>query len=129
VRLTTAFLAILFALNAAAADDLTALNDEFNDASTLSQWKRVTFVEGWNADQLELQNINTTRSGRMVMMPFTSTWFNDYRGELTFKEVQGDFVVTADVEATGRNGASPPSSAYSLAGLMIRAPRAITPAT
>lgn len=129
MRFATAFLASVLALSALAADDLTPLGDEFNDAATLSQWQRVYIVEGWDANQLETQSINTTRAGRMVMVPFTSTWFNDYRGELTFKEVQGDFVVTADVEATGKNGVSPPSSAFSLAGLMVRAPRQITPAT
>ncbi len=113
----------------AAADDLTPLSDEFNDAATLAQWKRVYAVEGWGANQLELQDINTTRAGRMVMMPYTSTWYNDYRGELTFKEVQGDFVVTTDVEASQRGGSGPPRSSYSLAGIMVRAPRAITPAT
>jgi hypothetical protein len=129
VRLTTALFIALLASSAAASDDLTSLSDEFNDASTLAQWQRVYVVEGWDANQLELQDINTTRAGRMVMMPFTSTWFNDYRGELTFKEVQGDFVVTADVEATARNGTGPPSSSFSLAGLMVRTPRQITPAT
>jgi hypothetical protein len=129
VRITTAVLIGLLATSAAASDDLAPLSDEFNDASTLSQWRQVYLVEGWDANQLELQDINTTRAGRMVMMPFTSTWFNDYRGVLTFKEVQGDFIVTADVEAARRSGSGAPSSAFSLAGLMIRAPRQITPAT
>ena len=88
-----AFLLALFPIALLAADDLAPLSDEFNDASTLPQWKRVYVVEGWPANQLEVQDINTTRPGRMVMIPFTSTWFNDYRGELTFKEVDGDFVV------------------------------------
>ena len=114
---------------AVAADDLTPLSDEFNDASTLSQWKRVYVVEGWPANQLEVQDINTTRPGHMVMIPFTSTWYNDYRGELTFKEVTGDFVVTTDVEATQRNGTGAPRSRFSLGGIMIRNPRQITPAT
>ncbi|HEX9501371.1 MAG TPA: hypothetical protein VGA10_06940, partial [Thermoanaerobaculia bacterium] len=114
---------------AMAADDLTPLSDEFNDASTLSQWKRVYVVEGWPANQLEVQDINTTRPGHMVMIPFTSTWYNDYRGELTFKEVTGDFVVTTDVEATQRNGTGAPRSRFSLGGIMIRNPRQITPAT
>jgi hypothetical protein len=114
---------------ALAADDLTPLSDEFNDASTLSQWRRVYVVEGWPANQLEVQDINTTRPGHMLMIPFTSTWYNDYRGELTFKEVTGDFIATADVEASQRNGTGPPRSQFSLAGIMVRAPRQITPAT
>ena len=86
-------------------------------------------VEGWPANQLELQDIDTTRPGHMLMVPFTSTWFNDYRGELTFKEVTGNFVVTTDVEATQRNGTGAPRSRFSLGGILIRAPRQITPAT
>ena len=129
MRIAFALLIALIAASTFASDDLTPLSDEFDDMSTLSRWQRVYVVEGWGANQLETQNINGTRAGRMVMMPFTSTWFNDYRGELTFKEVQGDFIVTADVEATSRSGSGPPSSAFSLAGLMVRAPRQITPAT
>jgi hypothetical protein len=119
----------LAAWPAFASDDLTPLTDEFDDSTTLTRWQRVYVVEGWNANQLELQDINTTRPGRMVMMPFTSTWYNDYRGELTFKEVQGDFVITADVEVSRRGGTGAPRSQYSLGGLMIRNPRQITPAT
>jgi len=129
VRLTITLAVAFLAAGAAASDDLALLNDEFNDASTLSQWKQVYVVEGWNANQLELQDINTTRAGRMLMMPFTSTWYNDYRGVLTFKEITGDFVVTADVESTQRNGTGAPRSNYSLGGLMVRAPRQITPQT
>src|SRR2546430_7641998 len=121
--------ALLLVAAIAATDDLAPLSDEFNDASTLAQWKRVYAVEGWGANQLELQDINTTRAGHMVMMPFTSTWYNDYRGELTFKEVQGDFVVTTDVTVSRRGGGGAPRSQYSLGGIMLRAPRAITPAT
>jgi hypothetical protein len=124
-----ALLLMLVPLAGVAADDLTPLSDEFNDAATLSQWKRIYAIEGWGANQLEIQDINTTRPGRMVMVPFTSTWFNDYRGELTFKEVTGNFVVTTDVEATQRNGSGAPRSRYSLGGIMIRTPRSITPAT
>ena len=91
--------------------------------------KRVFATEGWNADQLEQQNINVTRPGAMLMMPFTSTWYNDYRGELTFKEVTGDFVVTTDVTVSQRNGSGAPRSQYSLGGIMVRFPRPITPAT
>jgi hypothetical protein len=124
-----AWLLVLLPWSLPASDDLTPLSDEFNDASTLSRWQQVYQVEGWGANQLELQDINTTRPGRMVMMPFTSTWYNDYRGVLTFKEVQGDFVVTADVEVSQRNGTGAPGSQFSLGGIMVRAPRQITPST
>jgi len=120
---------LLLAFAAFAGDDLAPLSDEFNDASTLSQWQRIYAVEGWGANQLERQDINAAGSGRMVMMPFTSTWYNDYRGELTFKTVSGDFVVTTDVEATSRSGSGPPRSQYSLGGIMVRVPRNVTPQT
>jgi hypothetical protein len=123
------FLAGLAFADNVLGDDLVALSDEFNDASTLSQWQRIYAVEGWNANQLEKQDINTTRAGRMFMEPYTSTWYNDYRGELTFKTVTGDFVVTTDVEVTSRTGSGAPHSQYSLAGIMIRAPRNITAQT
>lgn len=122
-------LVVLLAALPVAADDLSALSDEFDNAATLSRWLRVHAVERWNSDQLELLDINTTRAGRMVMMPFASTWFNEYRGELTFKYVTGDFVITTDVEASQRNGTGAPRSQYSLAGIMIRTPRDITPQT
>jgi hypothetical protein len=123
------WLLALVPLAVLASDDLTPLSDEFNDASTLSKWQRVYAVEGWNANQLERQDINASRPGRMFMMPYTSTWFNDYRGELTFKEVMGDFVATTDVEVTSRAGAGAPRSPFSLAGIMARSPRQITPTT
>jgi len=121
--------ALAIAVPVRAGDDLVALSDDFGDAATLSQWKRVYAVEGWGANQLELQDINATQPGAMVMMPYTSTWYNDYRGELTFKDVQGDFVVTTDVTVTRRGGGGAPRSQYSLGGIMLRAPRNITPAT
>lgn len=129
--MTLGFLVLLLARTSDVlrADDLAPLSDEFEDAATLALWQRIYQVEGWNANQLEVFDINTTRPGRMVMIPYTSTWFQDYRGELTFKTVTGDFVVTADVEATQRNGSGAPRSSYSLAGLMVRTPRNITPQT
>src|SRR5262249_36481254 len=43
--------------------------------------------------------------------------------------VDGDFLVTTDVEVSQRGGTGAPRSTFSLGGLMVRAPRAITPAT
>jgi hypothetical protein len=49
--------------------------------------------------------------------------------ELTFKTVTGDFVVTTDVEVMSRSSTGAPRSAFSLAGIMVRVPRNITPQT
>lgn len=101
------------------AQDLQKLSDEF-DGNALNGWKRVFQTEGWGADQLEKLSVT---GGELMMMPRTSTWYMDYRAELTYKDVTGDFMVTTKVAVTGRNGQSAPRSSYSLGGLMIRAPR------
>lgn len=116
-----------------AADDLTDLNDDFEDASTLANWQRIYQTEGWGADQLEVWDINNTQAGKMVFAPHTTVWYEDYRGPLVYKEISGDFVVTTQVQITDRDeiGDSdlddvPSGSQFSLAGLMIRTPRNIT---
>lgn len=111
------------------ANDLAPLTDKFESATTLAAWSRVHLVEQWNADQLETFDINTTRAGRMVMMPYVTSWYENYRGPLAFQEVTGDFVITTELRATGRDGTSVPQSQYSLAGIMVRTPRNITPQT
>jgi len=113
----------------ARANDLLPLSDEFGDAASLSNWLRVHEVEQWNADQLEIYDIDATQPGRMVMMPYTVVWFQDWRGPFSFKEIADDFVVTIEVTATGRDGSSVPQALYSLGGVMIRTPRDITSAT
>ncbi|MGB0583200.1 MAG: immunoglobulin domain-containing protein, partial [Limisphaerales bacterium] len=110
-------------VNAPDDDDLSPLSDEFESPSTLPNWQRVYQVEGWGFDQLEQWDINQSNSGRMTMMPHTSSWFEEWRGVQAYKQVTGDFVVTTDVEPTGRSGTGPPNTQYSLAGIMVRAPR------
>ncbi len=114
------------AVTAGAFDDLTALSDEFDDAARLSDWSRIHQVEGWGNDVLEAFDIHTTRPGQMVMMPYASSWFGEYRGELSFKTVTGDFAITTFVEPRNRAGTGRPERDYSLAGIMVRAPRAMT---
>ncbi len=109
-----------------AYSQIQLLNDEFDDASTLTNWLNIDDVEGWNADHLEAHDINTSQAGKLMMMPYTSSWYQDYRGTILFKEITGDFIITTEATATNRSGTGFPSSAYSLAGLMIRTPRNIT---
>lgn len=110
-------------------DDLQVLDDEFSVPSSLSNWSRVHAVEGWNANQMEVLDIGTSTTGHATLIPYTSTWFQNFRGELTFKNVTGDFVASTRVRATNRARNAAPSRAYSLAGILARTPRAITPAT
>ncbi len=107
-------------------DPLASMSDDFEDAATLSQWTRVYKQEQWPFDQLEEFGI---QDGVMRLTPWSCTWNNDYRCALVFKNVSGDFVATAGVQVTGRDGSSAPSADSSLAGIMVRSPRAITPST
>jgi hypothetical protein len=109
-----------------AYDDLTILSDEFDAAHSVTNWQRIYQVEGWGNDVLQQFNINTSRPGRMTMVPYTSSWYAEWRGELTFKAITGDFVITTDVEPRNRAGNGAPGSQYSLAGIMVRTPRSMT---
>jgi len=122
-----ALLGIAFAcLHARAYDDLTALSDEFDSAHTVTNWQRIYQVEGWGNNALQTFDINSSRPGRMTMVPHSSSWYAEWRGELTFKTVTGDFVITTDVEPRNRAESGAPGSQYSLAGIMVRTPRAMT---
>ena len=113
-------------------DDLTQMNDEFDDSTTLANWQRVNEVEHWNADQLQVWDIDQTQEGRMVMQPHTVVWYQNWRGPMAFKEVTGDFIFTTEVLITDRDDVGvaddddiPNEAEYSLAGLMVRTPREI----
>lgn len=115
--------------------DLSVLNDEFNDASTIADWQLLTEVEGWDAQPFETYDIDQTNPGSLTIAPHTSTWYQDYQGDLAFKEVTGDFSVTTQVTITDRDdiGGSdlddiPGDSWFSLAGVMLRTPRDISDA-
>lgn len=97
-------------------------NDEFSEAGSLVNWLNINDVEGWNITQLENYNIGDTTAGELFMMPLSASWFGEYRGALLFKEISGDFVVTTQVTVSARDGMSIPSTDFSLAGIMIRAP-------
>lgn len=126
-RLFVAAMTLVFLVaRAPAYDDLTALSDEFDSAQTVTNWQRIYQVEGWGNNALQSLDVNTSRPGRMTMIPHTSSWYAEWRGELTFKNVTGDFVVTTDVEPRNRAGNGPPGSLYSLAGIMVRTPRTMT---
>lgn len=109
-----------------AGDPLAPLCDEFGSAASLALWSRIHVTEGWNADQLQLLDVDATVPGALVMRPWTSTWYQDWRGEMTYKNVTGDFAFTIDVSATGGDGLGLPEAAFSLGGAMIRTPRGIT---
>lgn len=118
-----------------AATPIAGLSDEFDNAASTEQWQRLNEVEGWNADQLDVYDINATQSSRMVQQPHTVVWYQNWRGPMAFQNVAGDFVFTTEIHIADRDdiGGSddndvPGDSLYSLAGAMIRTPRDITDA-
>lgn len=110
----------------AQADDLAPLSDEFDDPDTITNWLRNETVEGWGGSKLEQYDIATTTPGHMRLMPYASSWYEDFTGAYTYKEVTGDFVLTTRLDVTNRAGTGRPNSDFSLAGLMVRAPRGLT---
>jgi hypothetical protein len=123
---TAALLVFAYLAASARADDLAALSDEFDSPATLAHWQRNDTAEGWHADKLEQWDIAATTPGHMRLMPYSSSWYMNFTGAYAFKEITGDFVVTTRLTVTNRAGTGRPDSDYSLTGLMIRAPRAIT---
>ncbi len=107
-------------------DDLAPLSDEFDDPDTITNWLRNETVEGWGGSKLEQYDIDTTSPGQMRLMPYSSSWYEDFTGAYTYKEVNGDFVLTTRLDVTNRAGTGRPNSDFSLAGLMVRAPRGLT---
>lgn len=113
---------LLIALQIGGWAQVQLLNDEFGDANTLPNWLNINHEESNPITQLEDYNIDDSTAGHFFIKPLTESWFDEYRGALLFKYISGDFVLTTEVTATGRDGSSLPSSDFSLAGLMIREP-------
>jgi hypothetical protein len=106
----------------------SALSDEFTDPATLARWQWHHKVEGW-PDLTKKVAIEPGRDGGvLVLEPATSGWYEDWHAPFLFKEVTGDFDVTVRMQVSGLSTPLP-SRTWSLAGLMARAPRTVTPAT
>ena len=107
---------------------LGLLSDEFS-GDNLSSWRRAYQDEGWGFDQLEEFAVGSRRSGWLTMIPYASSWYQDYRGIHVFKRVEGDFIATTRISVRNRAGNGAPGALYSLAGIFVREPRNITPDT
>lgn len=111
--------------------DITPLSDEFDRAATLGNWRRLWREEYWGRDPLEQFDVGASLVGWATLVPWTSTWYEDYVGELAFQLVSGDFVATTRVRARARGGSGAPGathggaagSEFSLAGILVRAPQ------
>lgn len=126
---TRIILFILFAFVALSTKSQnTQLSDEFNRICSFYDWQDVNTVEQWNANHLEVADFDQTNADQLTLMPWTTSWYQNYRSNLLFKELTGDFVFTTNVTVTNRAGSGLPSSAYSLSGAMIRAATGVTQA-
>ena len=99
------------------------MNDEFERSTSLTNWQNIRDAEGWNFDQLEYYNVHDSLSDHFRMVPYTTSWFEEYRGPHIYKEVSGDFVFTTSVSALNHQLNGPPGSLFSLAGIMLRTPQ------
>lgn len=125
--LASAVLSAALASTAIAADapgaPAAGISDEFDDARALATWTRFEPANGW-PDHLRRSAVV---DGVLELEPWTSGWYADFQGPFLHREVAGDFLVTTRIQARGRDGATP-TSTWSLAGLMVREPRAVSPA-
>ncbi len=106
--------------NLNAQNDLKVLNDEFTSHLTLEKWKTHHQTEGFPSfiDKVEISKDET-----FLLIPESTAWFGEFhRGPFYFKEVEGNFTVITKLKVTGKKSLSPKVK-YSLAGLMLRAPR------
>jgi hypothetical protein len=111
------------------ADDLRPLGDEFANPATLSRFTEHGAHEGWSPVFVEQAAIHSQTAGHFRLVPRTCAWFENLRGTFFFKNITGDFIATAKLKVYSRTRGNPdlPSvRTFSLAGILIRQPRAVT---
>lgn len=94
------------------------LSDEFDRPASLADWQRFDQVEGWPSKIRQV----AVRDGMLLLEPATSGWYADFQAPFLFKTVSGDFTAETRLHATGLDQEIP-KALWSLAGLMVRAPR------
>jgi hypothetical protein len=117
---------LVFALVFPGHRSFSQWTDHFDDVCSISQWQDLQVTEGWNIQVLETYDISMTNPGQLSMMPYTVTWYADYRGPLIYRLVENDFVLTGKVSITNRDENGLPSSSFSLGGFMVRNPKSLT---
>jgi hypothetical protein len=94
------------------------LSTRFDRPQSLQGWRehRVPgFSAKWAAPAVE--------NGALVLRPTSSGWFEDMQAGHLYREIEGNFIVTARLKVEGTKAALPQRS-FSLAGLFVRVPRA-----
>lgn len=106
-------------------DDLSALSDDFEDPSTLSNWTFLHEVLG-QEPPYDYLDIDTTAPGKLVFEPTVSAWYQDQMALFMYKEVTGDFRVEIEVAAYQKGTASsPPTEAFNSVGMLVRDPASV----
>lgn len=114
IKIITVLTILLAGVHILAAD-LSSLNDEFDEESSLKAWKYFHEVEGWpnRIDSIKVDN------GSLLIAPKISAWVADLQGVFLFKNITGDFIVTTRVYVNGKNKKKSQND-WALAGLMAR---------
>lgn len=123
VRLASLLMMLLLAAATDAADAPPGPSDEFDSTASLSSWSRFDTVNGWPDHLRRLDVVE----GVLEIEPWTSGWYAEFHAPFLYREVSGDFLVTTRIAANGL-ATEVPTSAWSLAGLMVREPRRVAPA-
>lgn len=105
-------------------DSLERYSTVFDNPQTLADWSLLQ-IAGWPDRWHPLRFDEENGQRHLVIEPKVSSWYEDIIGGFLYREIAGDFEVTARVHASGRKGATPTRS-FSLGGLMVRAPREVT---
>lgn len=107
-----------FAAASGGVDPLASLSSTFDDASALDGWQRHAPV-GWAPAWRRME----VRDGALEIEPVSGGWFEDYQSGHLYRPVTGDFIVTTRIHVSGTAGSPLPKTSFSLAGLLLRAPR------
>jgi hypothetical protein len=115
--------AALLASTAAQANDLAALDEEFDDTALSPDWKVFHQAYGW-PDKIKAMDVGQTTAGALHLEPYHAGWVRDLHAPFLFKTIEGDFDVRARVRVRGVNG-EVPGGTWSLGGLMVRFPNGL----
>lgn len=104
-------------------DDLAHLDCEFDRVADLRGWKCLWDEEKRDGSPVEKLAVE---GGQLVLVPRTAVWFAGYRGPFVYREVKGDFAVTARVRVSDRAGKGVPKSPHNVAGILVRFPKDVS---
>jgi hypothetical protein len=106
---------------------IAALNDEFDDPATLSNWTLRDVAEGTPA-QYGTLDVDTTRTDHLVIVPSqTARWLHAQTGIFLYKMVTGDFIMHVRLRAV--QAADPtmePTLMFNAGGILARDPASPT---